>query len=128
MGRFTYSSTGPRVATDVAARGLDIAALDLVISDQIARELEVHTHRIGRTGRAGNEGEAISLVSEDEYKSLKNIERLLGINIPKKYIHGFSSEPLKKILPLDRGLKKKNTSNKYQKRKIDTKNYIQHNK
>ena len=110
------------VATDIAARGLDISQLPHVVNFELPKIPGDYIHRIGRTGRAGNEGEAISLVSEDEYKSLKNIERLLGINIPKKYIHGFSSEPLKKILPLDRGLKKKNTSNKYQKRKIDTKN------
>jgi ATP-dependent RNA helicase RhlE len=110
------------VATDIAARGLDISQLPHVVNFELPKIPGDYIHRIGRTGRAGNEGEAISLVSEDEYKSLKNIEHLLGINIPKKYIHGFSSEPLKKILPLDRGLKKKNTSNKYQKRKIDTKN------
>ena len=87
------------VATDIAARGLDISQLPHVVNFELPKIPGDYIHRIGRTGRAGNEGEAISLVSEDEYKSLKNIEHLLGINIPKKYIHGFSSEPLKKILP-----------------------------
>jgi len=69
--RFANKSASILVATDVAARGLDIAALDAVINYQIARELEVHTHRIGRTGRAGSKGIACTLVDEKEQYKLK---------------------------------------------------------
>jgi len=64
--RFANKSTSILVATDVAARGLDIDALDAVINYQIAHDLEVHVHRIGRTGRAGQSGIACTLVSDKE--------------------------------------------------------------
>ncbi|MEH6542777.1 MAG: ATP-dependent RNA helicase DbpA [Porticoccaceae bacterium] len=64
--RFTNKSASVLVATDVAARGLDIDALDAVINYQIARDAEVHVHRIGRTGRAGNKGIACSLYCDKE--------------------------------------------------------------
>ena len=64
--RFTNKSASVLVATDVAARGLDIDALDAVINYQIARDAEVHVHRIGRTGRAGNKGIACSLYNNKE--------------------------------------------------------------
>lgn len=69
MIQFSHGSTRVLVATDVAARGLDIAELDLVISVNMAHDLDTHTHRIGRTGRAGAEGLAITLISpQDDYK------------------------------------------------------------
>ena len=64
--RFANKSASVLVATDVAARGLDIEALDLVINYQIARELDVHIHRIGRTGRAGSQGVACTVLTEKE--------------------------------------------------------------
>lgn len=67
--RFANRSLSVLVATDVAARGLDIAALDLVINYQLAHDVETHTHRIGRTGRAGQQGLACSLFDQaDEFK------------------------------------------------------------
>jgi ATP-independent RNA helicase DbpA len=67
--RFSNRSLSVLVATDVAARGLDIAALDLVINYQLAHDVETHTHRIGRTGRAGQQGLACSLFDQaDEFK------------------------------------------------------------
>jgi len=69
---FSNKSVSILVATDVAARGLDIESLDAVYNYQIARDQEVHTHRIGRTGRAGSKGIACSLFSEQEvHKVLK---------------------------------------------------------
>lgn len=69
MVQFINGSARVLVATDVAARGLDIAELDLVISLHMAHDLDTHTHRIGRTGRAGAEGQAVSLVGpQDDYK------------------------------------------------------------
>ncbi len=69
LTRFANRSLSVLVATDVAARGLDIAGLDLVINYQLAHDVETHTHRIGRTGRAGQQGLACSLFDQsDEYK------------------------------------------------------------
>ncbi|HBD23542.1 MAG TPA: ATP-dependent RNA helicase DbpA [Oceanospirillaceae bacterium] len=83
LARFANYSMSILVATDVAARGLDITALDLVINYQIARELEVHTHRVGRTGRAGASGLACSLYSQQEAYKLELLENYLGYALPQ---------------------------------------------
>lgn len=77
MVMFANRSVSVLVATDVAARGLDIEAVDLVINYQIARETEVHVHRIGRTGRAGHSGKAITLYEEKEQFKLDRLAPLL---------------------------------------------------
>ena len=81
--RFANRSASVLVATDVAARGLDIEALDLVINHQIAHELEVHTHRIGRTGRAGAQGTACSLYTHKENYKIGLLEDYLGEKIER---------------------------------------------
>ncbi|MBB3190692.1 ATP-dependent RNA helicase DbpA [Halomonas cerina] len=75
---FANGSASILVATDVAARGLDIDALEAVFNYRIARELEVHVHRIGRTGRAGGQGVAFTLVGEQENYRLTRLGELLG--------------------------------------------------
>ncbi|WP_027966363.1 ATP-dependent RNA helicase DbpA [Halomonas halocynthiae] len=75
---FANGSASILVATDVAARGLDIAALDAVFNYRIARELEVHVHRVGRTGRAGGSGVACTLVSEKDDYRLARLAELLN--------------------------------------------------
>ncbi len=77
------------VATDVAARGLDIEALPFVVNYDLPHNPEDYVHRIGRTGRAGASGEAISLVSESETRYLKDIEKLLGSVIEPRIVPGF---------------------------------------
>ncbi len=77
------------VATDVASRGLDIDQLPYVVNFDLPDVPEDYVHRIGRTGRAGNEGRAISLVSHDEYPLLRSIERLLKRNIDEDVISGY---------------------------------------
>jgi ATP-dependent RNA helicase RhlE len=76
------------VATDIAARGLDITELPQVVNYELPHVPEDYVHRIGRTGRAGATGQALSLVSSDETDRLRAIERVLGRKI--------------KVLPLDR--------------------------
>ncbi|GIX54629.1 ATP-dependent RNA helicase DbpA (plasmid) [Sphaerotilus sulfidivorans] len=76
--RFANRSCSVLVATDVAARGLDIAQLEAVINVDISPEVEVHTHRVGRTGRAGETGLAVSLASMDEMGRVGNIEHVQG--------------------------------------------------
>ena len=69
------------VATDIAARGIDIESLPYVINFDLPNVPETYVHRIGRTGRAGNEGMAISFCSKDEQPYLKDIEKLIGLKI-----------------------------------------------
>jgi ATP-dependent RNA helicase RhlE len=69
------------VATDVAARGIDIAKLPHVVNFELPRSCADYVHRIGRTGRAGLRGLAVSLVSMEENKTLKQVEKLIGSKI-----------------------------------------------
>lgn len=78
------------VATDIASRGLDIDRLPHVVNYELSNIAEDYVHRIGRTGRAGCTGEAISLVTDEEIKLLRAIERLIKKVIPVKRIEGFS--------------------------------------
>ncbi|MRX26705.1 ATP-dependent RNA helicase DbpA [Kangiella sp. HZ709] len=79
--QFANKSTSILVATDVAGRGLDIEALDLVINYHTASDPETHVHRIGRTGRAGNQGIACSLFSEKEHFKINRLGEHLGFKI-----------------------------------------------
>ena len=83
------------VATDIAARGIDIDQLPQVVNFDLPNVAEDYIHRIGRTGRAGATGKAVSLVSSDEFDQLKGIERLLKKLIPRKEI-----EELRPTIPL----------------------------
>ena len=83
------------VATDIAARGIDISLLPHVVNFDLPYVPEDYIHRIGRTARAGQEGEAISLVSADEHKLLFDIEKLLKSSIPRETITGF--EPIQNL-------------------------------
>ncbi|MBL1433896.1 MAG: ATP-dependent RNA helicase DbpA [Gammaproteobacteria bacterium] len=78
MVRFANKSASILVATDVAARGLDIEALDLVVNYHVPRDNEVHTHRIGRTGRAGSKGMACTLYSDKESHKIERLEAYMG--------------------------------------------------
>lgn len=95
LAGFKDGSTRVLVATDIAARGLDIDQLPQVVNFDLPHVPEDYVHRIGRTGRAGMEGEAISLVSEDEIKQLTDIERLIQRQLPRELVVGFEpSQPL----------------------------------
>ena len=80
------------VATDIAARGLDIDQLPHVVNFDLPNVPEDYVHRIGRTGRAGASGEAVSLVSHDEVGLLSDIERLIGQLIKREIVDGFEPE------------------------------------
>ncbi len=86
------------VATDIAARGLDIELLPHVVNYELPNVAEDYIHRIGRTGRAGQDGQAVSLVCVDEKKLLKGIEHLLKQDIEKIVIEGY--EPDESIRPV----------------------------
>ena len=91
------------VATDIAARGLDIPLLPHVINFEIPNISEDYVHRIGRTGRAGASGQAISLVSADEISYLRSIEKLIGMSIDMEIIEGFEPDPNASTEPIKPG-------------------------
>ena len=88
------------VATDIAARGIDIDMLPHVVNYELPNIPEDYVHRIGRTGRAGAQGEAISLVCPDENGFLRDIERLIKREIPKEIIEGFAPPVGEKAEPI----------------------------
>ncbi|BCL75552.1 hypothetical protein JHS3_12880 [Jeongeupia sp. HS-3] len=90
-------------ATDIAARGIDIDELPHVVNYELPNVPEDYVHRIGRTGRAGAEGEAISLVCIDEHKLLADIERLIKREIPREIVVGFEPDPNAKPEPILQG-------------------------
>ncbi|MFT7141431.1 MAG: ATP-dependent RNA helicase RhlE, partial [Sulfitobacter sp.] len=97
------------VATDVASRGLDIGDLPVVINIDLPKVAEDYVHRIGRTGRANKIGEAVSLVSADEFENLRNIEQLVRHVIPREVIDHFDPSddvPLSNGVPPARKPKK----------------------
>ncbi|MHB1141889.1 MAG: DEAD/DEAH box helicase [Sulfuricaulis sp.] len=91
------------VATDIAARGLDIDQLPHVVNYELPNVPEDYVHRIGRTGRAGKEGQAVSLVCVDEHEYLRDIQRLLKLDIPKAVIEGFEPNPSIRAEPISHG-------------------------
>ena len=111
--RFSNNSVSVLVATDVASRGLDIESLDMVINYHIARDIEVHTHRIGRTGRAGSRGMACTLYTEKEKFKLAKLEEYLGHSIAAEALPSSNvlREPVDKppmaTLQIDGGKKQK---------------------
>jgi len=109
------------VATDIAARGLDINQLPHVVNYDLPNVPEDYVHRIGRTGRAGNEGEARSLVCVDEHKHLRDIESLLKCNIPKDIIPGYEPDPSIKPQPIQKGRGAKPATSKQHTRKTTAK-------
>ncbi len=100
------------VATDVASRGLDIERLPYVVNYELPNVPEDYVHRIGRTGRAGKEGRAVSLVCQDEYEYLESIEKLLNQTLVKEVISGY--EP--NSLPADSELKRSSPKRSKQRR------------
>jgi ATP-dependent RNA helicase RhlE len=88
------------VATDIAARGIDIDQLPHVVNFDLPNVPEDYVHRIGRTGRAGATGEAVSLVCVDEHQLLKDIEKLIKRQVPQEVIAGFEPDPNAKPEPI----------------------------
>lgn len=100
LSEFKDGSLQVLVATDIAARGIDIEQLPHVVNYDLPNVPEDYVHRIGRTGRAGATGEAVSLVCVDEHLMLKDIERLIKRELPREVIPGFEPDPTAKPQPI----------------------------
>jgi ATP-dependent RNA helicase RhlE len=103
LAGFKDGSVTALVATDIAARGLDIPLLPHVINFELPNIPEDYVHRIGRTGRAGAKGEALSIMSADETEFLRDIEKLVGLKIPSEIIAGFEPDPNESTKPIKQG-------------------------
>ena len=100
LADFKNGSLQVLVATDIAARGIDIDQLPHVVNFELPNVPEDYVHRIGRTGRAGANGEAVSLVCVDELAFLRDIEKLIKREIPKQVVAGFEPDPNAKPEPI----------------------------
>jgi ATP-dependent RNA helicase RhlE len=100
LAEFKDGSLTALVATDIAARGIDIDQLPHVVNYDLPNVPEDYVHRIGRTGRAGATGEAVSLVCVDEHQMLKDIEKLIKQTLPCDVIPGFEPDPNAKAQPI----------------------------
>ncbi len=98
------------MATDIAARGIDIDELSHVINFDIPNIPETYVHRIGRTGRAGLDGVAISLCETEELSYLKEIQKLISLEIPVEVDHPFVSNGIDNVIP-KQSIKKPNLRN-----------------
>ena len=117
MAGFKAGEIRVLVATDVAARGIDIALLPHVVNFELPRSPADYVHRIGRTGRAGEEGQAISLVSHDEVSALRLVEKLIGAPIKREQIQGFEAAEIAPPMPPEppRAPRPRRTSNQSRK-------------
>ncbi|MEA1919780.1 MAG: helicase-related protein, partial [Campylobacterota bacterium] len=100
LANFKDGTVRVLVATDIAARGIDIDQLPHVVNYELPNVPEDYVHRIGRTGRAGNDGEAVSLVCVDEDTLLKNIQKLIKKPIERVRVKGFIPDPSIKAEPI----------------------------
>ena len=103
LGGFKSGDIRALVATDIAARGIDIDDLPHVVNFEIPNVPEDYVHRIGRTGRAGAEGQAVSFVCLDEEGFMKEIERFTKQQIPTQVVEGFAPEPGERAEPIAMG-------------------------
>ena len=111
LAGFKKGSIRVLVATDIAARGLDIPLLPHVINFELPNISEDYVHRIGRTGRAGASGEAISLVSADETSYLRGIEKLIDMKIEVEIVEGFEPDPSASTEPIKPGQNRQRNKN-----------------
>ncbi|WP_367752641.1 DEAD/DEAH box helicase [Flavobacterium sp. WC2430] len=127
LAGFKNGSLTALVATDIAARGLDIPLLPHVVNFELPNIPEDYVHRIGRTGRAGANGEAISLFSPDETIFLRDIEKLIGMKLPKENIKGFEPDPNASTEPIKQGQGRQQRNSTPRKPKTDTTNRSSNN-
>ena len=126
LDEFKQGKVRALIATDVAARGLDIQELEQVVNFDMPFKAEDYVHRIGRTGRAGNSGLAVSLMSRDEEYLLHAIENLLDQRLPQEWLAGFEPSLIEEVEPERNGGGRKSRS--AEKRKLKAKLAIHKNR
>ncbi|MDF2154820.1 DEAD/DEAH box helicase [Vibrio sp. CAU 1672] len=126
LDEFKQGKVRALIATDVAARGLDIQELEQVVNFDMPFKAEDYVHRIGRTGRAGKSGLAVSLMSRDEEYLLHAIENLLDDRLPQQWLEGFEPSLIEDIEPDRGGGRRKSRS--AEKRKLKAKMKIHKNR
>jgi ATP-dependent RNA helicase RhlE len=89
LDRFKEGKTNTLIATDVAARGIDVEDIAMVVNYDVPNDPEVYVHRVGRTARAGKEGLALTLMSPDEWLLINDIEKLMGRRFPREILPGY---------------------------------------
>lgn len=107
MRDFKCGLTRILIATDVAARGIDVEYLPCVINFDLPRSPNDYIHRIGRTARAGQSGQAITLLSHEEYQHFKVIEKRNGFVLEREQIPGFEADEVAPVMPKKNGTRKK---------------------
>lgn len=115
LANFKSGKTRVLIATDIAARGIDIDELMFVVNYDLPNEPETYVHRIGRTGRAGNDGVAISFCDREEFEYLLDIEKLIGKNIKRIEKHPYA---ITITAPLTKAEKKKVNAEKEERKKM----------
>jgi superfamily II DNA/RNA helicase len=127
LSDFKEGKTRVLIATDVAGRGIDIGQLPCVINYELPRSPNDYTHRIGRTGRAGEQGMAISLISHNEYQHFTVIEKRAGVQLEREQVEGLEADK-KAPEPPARTQPKKKAKGKKRKVLVDKKIASQKNK
>jgi ATP-dependent RNA helicase RhlE len=117
MGAFRNGKVKVLVATDIAARGIDVKKVSHVINYDVPDTAEAYTHRTGRTGRMENLGTALSLVTQDDLRMVRSIERLLGTELERRKVDGLStalgSRNTSKPPVKNQRMSKQNKNNRY---------------
>jgi ATP-dependent RNA helicase SrmB len=127
ISRFKSGEIKVLVATDVAARGLDIDDISHVVNFDMPRKVDIYIHRIGRTGRAGNKGTAISLVEAHDMAVIGKIERYTQERLSRRVIEGLRAKNKESRVVNKKVKLKLTTSQKKAKAKKHTKKKIKHN-
>ncbi|WP_253649663.1 DEAD/DEAH box helicase [Vibrio sp. Y29_XK_CS5] len=128
LDEFKEGKVRALIATDVAARGLDIQQLEQVVNFDMPFKAEDYVHRIGRTGRAGKSGLAVSLMSRDEEYLLHAIENLLDKRLPQEWLEGFEPSLIEEIEPERNSGGGRRKSRSAEKRKMKAKLAIHKNR
>ncbi|AUI88051.1 DEAD/DEAH box helicase [Vibrio azureus] len=128
LDEFKQGKVRALIATDVAARGLDIQELEQVVNFDMPFKAEDYVHRIGRTGRAGKKGRAISLMSHDEEYLLHAIERLLDKRLPQEWLAGFEPSAKEDVVNEKHNTPPRRSSRSAEKRKLKAKLAIHKNR
>jgi ATP-dependent RNA helicase RhlE len=92
MDGFRTGAFNILVATDIAARGIDVSGISHVVNYDVPDTVETYTHRVGRTGRAQQTGDAYTFATQEDARMIRSVERILGQNIPRKTVDALTDK------------------------------------